>query len=150
MSVELNNIIIYILVAVSVAFIVHLLFKNLRKDDMTVVRMNVAENKTGKYDPGMEELTIRTKFPEYKFVDYDEPHRFDSPKESGKCAVPLNGDNDLDFLMKTMSGEHDTCPKQVKTRKQFFNDFMGFRNITEINSSERDDPVDKIQTFSGG
>lgn len=141
-----DNIIIYILFAVIITFVIHSLFKRLRKENMTI-----GENKEGKQDTqNMQEVNIRTKHPDFKFIDYDEPHIYEPPCDDGMCSVPLNKDQTdesqaLDAVNRSLFGQNGICPPPVKNRKQYFSDFYGFRDLTENNSSQRVDAVDRVQ-----
>lgn len=147
MSLKLDGIIVYILVAVIIIIIVHLLYKK-RNENLFIIRTtestNNKNNDNTNIDENMQKLTIRTKYPDFKFVDYDEPHIYDPPSKTGKCAVPTP-DEDFDFeqVTKNLFGEHETC-HTIKSRKQFNDDFFRFRDLVYNNSSERFDPVDKM------
>lgn len=146
MSLKLDSIIVYILAAVCVVVIVHSFYSK-KDENLMVVRFSAVGDKddADKSISDMQEVTIRTKFPDFRQVDYDEPHIYDPPVKTDTCAIPLP-DDDFNFeqVTKYMTGEHETC-HTVKSRKKFNDDFFRFRDLTENNSSERFDPVDKIQ-----
>ncbi len=135
-----NNLINYILFAVIIAFLVHILFKN----------ANSGEN----YEPvqvplEMEErlqsAPIKRKRTDWRFVDYDEPSQMCALDKESRCPLPKNEEDTNIYLTKFLLGEREECPKPAKPIKQFHKDFFNFRDLTQVNTSIRMDAVDKIQ-----
>ncbi len=81
----------------------------------------------------------------YKFVDYDDKTAFNNFDATGRCPLKfVEGKNNL-YMQNFLNNTQEEKIKPAISRKQFHNDFFGFRDLTEQNSSIRQDPVDLIQ-----
>lgn len=65
--------------------------------------------------------------------------------------IPRNEEASMNYVTKQLIGGENIldynsgCPKPAKSREQFQKDFFAFRDMTQTNSSIREDAVDKIQ-----
>jgi len=168
-----NNIIKFIAVAIIIIFIVRLLFKKSNAAESMVntpnyilprhrscirntVSPSIPETEGFSNDSfyntedeqsvqQLNELKIDSPRKSYKFVDYDDKTAFNNFDASGRCPLKfVEGKNNL-YMQNFLHNTREEQPKPAISRRQFHNDFFGFRDLTEQNSSIRQDPVDLIQ-----
>jgi hypothetical protein len=129
----------YILIAVAVVILVHLFFKNniIDYNPEQKATTNVENYDTlGGCQPYKRELSLCNR-PKRKYVD---------PRKD-LCNMELSKNNDIDkntYLTKLMVGQRDEYVAPVKSIKQFNKEFFDFRNMTETNTSIKEDAVDRI------
>lgn len=147
-----NNFINYILIAVIIIFVIHMLFKKNEQFDQESEQECNSEN-----IPENIMKNIKCEKKETKnFYDnyygahlnaYDVSHNYCYDKNddvSEDCPIPINSQDVNDYLFDHKIKEYEECPPPVKSIKQFNNDFFSFRDITQQNTTSNIDPVDRI------
>lgn len=137
-----NNIINYIFIALTLAFVIHCLFKKTRNENMSNITENIhtEQNNSVKFNTPK----IKNRCPSFKFKDYDTPKIYKQQKRP-KCPVSKTDDEFTEYLTQFLLGQRPECDVPAKPTKKFNDDFFRFRDLTHNNSSQRYDSVDKIQ-----
>ena len=124
-----NNLLNYILIAVVIIFIIHILFKKTNGES---------------FNPNIEEDVKCEKKETKNFYDHYHGAHLHSTDVKNDCPIPTNRHEVNDYIFNHNIAEQEKCPLPVKSIKKFHDDFFRFRDITQQNTTSNIDPVDRI------